>query len=1253
MDSSRELVKPEDYVYAKNFINNDVNTSRGGVGGNILGNTKIPNLYAESGDAVIGSAKYEKGNGNVVFVFNSTPSKHKILLVTETSIKLLLKADWLNFRGGLLNNPKCYDDYVVWTDGVNEPRMFNIQWMLKYQELTNHTNTPIYDFNEISNAGNTSVYFAYNGDVYELLDSTTGCAVSFPVPAPTSPPQCYYITHGTAYDTYYLVTEDTIKLIADPPLMGLSYDYYYDDAIKYNNIFGKMFSFSYRYEYRDGRLSVFSPFSTINVPQGGQTEDGYKTDNSANTIGVNIPTGNKEVIKVHVAFRDLKNPVAIRLLTVLDKYDTDGNMLIPSDSVVNNQSFLNDKVYQTIDYSDFIRPFDFVPKLTVAQDILNDGRVIFGDIKKQVPDSDYHVDGSVEVISTTVNSRTTDTVSFTEAAKTATIGANTVDYRLYSLNIPAGYQAGMKYKMNFTVTYKPVSASAYSKTYTVEYVGGYFPKSLSNNDKLLYANAAFLSEIRKKIFHEIEYRIPYCLSNPCPWSPSYPLMSQFRMPQFPVVGTGTLSPPNNSYMISRVDDVTGYAIPTPIIDVQDAIDIGLVSGDINPENFIIAEDIDISSLNYENIKFVKNSFTIEYQDVSVHDTIKSNSVIEVGVQYYDKSLRSTGYTKIDTVNTGSLSSWGVLGGDNIKTKALSLDLTIISKPPIDAYYYMPCLSVNKLYSDYIQIMVTGVGAAGAGTIFEINSVITSMVEGNSSTNISPWVLQKGDRVRFIASYTDNSGAISYDYKDTFDKEILSDNSGVFTIDSAILKDNDIVEIYRYRKNIEEEENELFFETGNLMQILNPGETNRYHSGSIQDQTSSLPMITKVEYSDTYIIQRYTNMGGFLLDPAKGYKYFVESDSFSDYYDSFIEVGRPVTMYNNFVSHDMSSMLRFGGKLLPTQSLNYIGRFDWEDYEELSNMYGKIQGIRSIGYTISVYQDRKRTAFYINKSVLKKADGTDQVVISDKILNNKSVSDFDFGCINPESIVVKDTHILFFDAINGCWVRDSKNGMFDVSSYGTKGYSQGLGNIVQDTNVKVIGGYDERTNLFMWVLTGRNEYSTAISFDDKRNAWVSFYDFQDLNNNSTRMIGSLNGYMLSFREHGLVYVHNSDTYNTLFDNDVETLVTSVVNTSPLIIKNFDYMTVSSNSLWIPKEIGDIDVDYGNMISRIRYLEEVEGRYSNEYKRNILYPNGAIRPDENSGESLKGKQCAITLRNSSKEKATITSVISGITPSEKVI
>ena len=473
--------------------------------------------------------------------------------------------------------------------------------------------------------------------------------------------------------------------------------------------------------------------------------------------------------------------------------------------------------------------------------------------------------------------------------------------------------------------------------------------------------------------------------------------------------------------------------------------------------------------------------------------------------------------------------------------------------------------------------------------------------------------------------------------------------------------------------MEDEESELYFEVDTIRKVQGG-----FHVGNDQTQTSSLPAIITLDYNNAYIRKR---MSYYIGGTNVTYHYFIESDTFSDWYKSeFNGYGRPAIVID--VVTDQSTMLRFGGKLLPEAANNFIAKFDWEDYNVLSRMFGTINGMRLVGDTIVVFQDTKVTSFYINKTAIKEADGGQQTILTDKVLNNKMVSEFDFGCINSQSIVKRDTHVLFFDAINGNFVRHSKNGMIDISAYGVSEFSKELGNAVQSGVVDLKGAYNERNDYFYWLINftplalpypipfpdptpeinaknarwkalfENGDNGLAIMFDNKANAWKGFVEMNNSSGNA-EMIGRTNSFLTTYID-GQPYVFDSNSFGKTFGIYRETVVEKVINVQPLEVKIFNHLEVNAEDTWLPSETGDVTTDYGHS-SRIRFMKEKEGHFYNDIKRNMLFPNGTLRANENLGEILRGNTCTIRLRLASDvaedEQSTITSIGAGVTLSEK--
>lgn len=164
----------------------------------------------------------------------------------------------LNFDpDNLAHNPKIIGDEIIYTEGHNEPRSFDLE-------------------------------------------------------------KARLHTAGTG--GYITIDEQVIEAIKRPPLTPPSVVYASDPDVSINNVQGKMWQFAYRWVYDDNAKSVISPVSKVALPQGSELlGDSYiETNQIDNSIDVVINTGHYIVERIEVIARD-SNTSEWFLVDVLDK----------------------------------------------------------------------------------------------------------------------------------------------------------------------------------------------------------------------------------------------------------------------------------------------------------------------------------------------------------------------------------------------------------------------------------------------------------------------------------------------------------------------------------------------------------------------------------------------------------------------------------------------------------------------------------------------------------------------------------------------------------------------------------------------------------------------------------------------------------------------------------------------------------------------------------------------------------------------
>jgi hypothetical protein len=650
--------------------------------------------------------------------------------------------------------------------------------------------------------------------------------------------------------------------------------------------------------------------------------------------------------------------------------------------------------------------------------------------------------------------------------------------------------------------------------------------------------------------------------------------------------------------------------------------------------------------------------TLSYApDVSKYKSLQASSSYYLGMVYYDDALRSSGVVKLGKVKT-PLISYGVINTTSGYFQKLSLEATVNHTPPSNATKYSFVITENSGISDYIW-MCLDAKAATAGGFVEVDirtpivTSATAITIENPKSILQDWVFQKGDRLKIVAVPDSPAVVQEYTYEEVLDTEILEqdDATGVMKIShGSDIEKGTVVMIYRPRKSIDEDNN-VYREIGEMMDITGGYHMSNGLSGS-QDQTSSLPAIIPIDYGDTNIRQRYRDSNNIFI---------VEDKNMSDFYESdFTDLGRPQFYLPDMMYKNDTTRLVFGGKILPNSNINNISDFEYEDSDVLSTEFGSINGLATKGFTLLVIQDTRVTSYYINKDLITKADGTSELVAQSRVLNNKRVSDYDYGCVNPESIVQKNNHVYFFDAINGCFVRHADNGAFPISDYGVNTFAKDVAekqNLADENDREfwVHGGIDEFNNEVVWAVVWDNETSGAadletesISFDTLKNQWRSFWDYK-FDNGFVYFVP--NGFSY-FRNKLCCYI-SSYVYFTESDTEYMPLTIEVIgNQEPLQNKVFNYIGLESNEEMNNDSYDAVNVD-NIMKTNIPVLKQKEGNWYAEFRRDSLTPMAGTQLDKaRGGRRLRGKWIKVRLSTDVSTDVNINGIIIDSTVSNRL-
>jgi len=494
-------------------------------------------------------------------------------------------------------------------------------------------------------------------------------------------------------------------------------------------------------------------------------------------------------------------------------------------------------------------------------------------------------------------------------------------------------------------------------------------------------------------------------------------------------------------------------------------------------------------------------------------SFKSNAEHPFCLFYYDDPhRRSDPITQVNVGTQGTMAFIPSLPDEGVLTVGTNhqqyIDWTISHPAPSWAKYWRWGYAGNNSISLFWQYNINGIAAGADGlagyALVDISGLqtITNKDSGNSivhiNSNISSYVFEPGDRLRFITQHdggaTSTTDLVLADSGYDYEIKGFDDINHLVHIDVAAADgdpyadydgDETVIEIYRPKR---ERENLEYYEYGPLYDVYeSSGEY--FHRGPAEDQSTGVSAKGTHTLGDVTLMTRQVANGPFASasDPI-----FMESYHWSDFYDSD-QWGRGRIGIISGIGEKYMDNVRFSNKYSPNTLSSGLSEFDFLDYKSLSSETGKITAMRQAGHVLKVYFERNSASVMVNKTQYTDADGISQVVKSDLVLGSVEYSNYHYGTIFPESVLLIDRTIYFYDIYRKAYVRDASNGMFPISKYKANKKIVDISEALLTSgvsNVQVWSAYDfERDFLYvMFYDSVDSDNDDVLIFNEKRKRW---------------------------------------------------------------------------------------------------------------------------------------------------------------------
>ncbi len=291
---------------------------------------------------------------------------------------------------------------------------------------------------------------------------------------------------------------------------------------------------------------------------------------------------------------------------------------------------------------------------------------------------------------------------------------------------------------------------------------------------------------------------------------------------------------------------------------------------------------------------------------------------------------------------------------------------------------------------------------------------------------------------------------------------------------------------------------------------------------------------------------------------------VESNRIRDDFNG-VTIGNGVRVSSviaeQFKEEQKKNTIIFSGIYNSINGINQTNQFNQAEAitKDLNPSYGSIQKLHAReGDLIALCED-KILRVQSNKDLLYNADGSSNLISSNKVLGYAAPATGDFGISNnPESFAAYGNRFYFTDKARNSILRWGGDGLTVISNYGMSDYFKDL---LSKNNGAFIGSFDEDLGTYNISINDQ-----TVGFDEQVKGWTSRYSFLPENGIS------LNAKYYTFKN-GNLWLHNveSRAKNNFYNGQYTSKVTFIFNEESSAVKKFKTLAYEGDSGWVANYI----------------------------------------------------------------------------------
>lgn len=514
------------------------------------------------------------------------------------------------------------------------------------------------------------------------------------------------------------------------------------------------------------------------------------------------------------------------------------------------------------------------------------------------------------------------------------------------------------------------------------------------------------------------------------------------------------------------------------------------------------------------------------------------------------------------------------------------DKIVIKNPhtipsPIATYGGMDNRGWERLRSRFVMIEVFKPKEIAESLYYEVGSTVN--IDPNTAFNFTQTIEGDASFVEFFDDAEVSETGYSYNYKSIAEfsyTPILN----AFTVDNPD-GNKDAAEL-----------NNILSLLGSPSQILSPSSI--FINKTIEVDITTVETIDDPKTKGKNVFDKVADIVREdpikILSPSQKYKEARKPNEKIDVTTTISEVKNVTTFdYNrkswgkgrafvdlpNNVELSDNNLISYGRKYIQGSNFNDLSVIDLTSRYALATERSPLVKLQPAGEILLAIHERNISSLYIEKNIKFDTNGEGDIVNTRKVIGTDNELAGSVGAYHAESIAEINGMAFGYDIYTGVVWRYTKAGIYPISNYGRSKYFQGKSEqyLPNKSTTKIIGSIDPFNNEY--ILSFPDE---TIAFNYKEDKWTTRYSY------TPEFGGALNTNLFSFKS-GILYQHNSGSYNNFYGTKYNRELTWAVNPKSTKSKTWDAVQLNANGIDLTNNGTNEVFEFSNREGQVTNIE----------------------------------------------------------------